>query len=134
MDEINTESGSLKILLVDDEPANITLLTKMLSMKNCNDIVSTYNPVEVVSVFQEHCFDLVLLDINMPQMNGYEVLDKLRETDGFDRTQVVAITGDIYPRDIQKGLDSGFTDYLTKPIKINTLFETIDKVLQRINS
>lgn len=134
MNEIITEPENLKVLLVDDEPANIMLLTKMLSAKGCNDIVSTLNPREVVSIFQEHCFDLILLDINMPEMDGYEVLKQLRQIEGFNGTQVVAITGDIYPKDIKKGLDSGFSDYLTKPLGINTLFETVDKVLQRINS
>lgn len=134
MNETNTVPENFKILLVDDEPANIMLLTKQLSAKGCDDIISTHDSREAISIFNKFDFDLVLLDINMPGMNGYEVLDQLRQTERFDNAQVVAVSGNIYPEDIKKGLGSGFSDYLTKPIKMNTLFELIDRVIERTNN
>lgn len=133
MNNINNVPENIKILLVDDEPGNIMLLTKMLSVKGYNNIISTLDPKEVLSIFQENIFDLVLIDINMPEMNGYEVLEQLRQTDRFNGAQVVAVSGDIYAEDIKKALDSGFTDYLAKPMSMKTLFEMMDGVIERMN-
>lgn len=133
MKEVSIVPESFKILIVDDEPANVMLLTKLLSTKGCKNIISTHDSREVASIFKKHDFDLVLLDINMPDMNGYEVLEQLRQTDRFNNTQVVAVTGNAYPEDIKKGLDLGFSGYLTKPMKMNTLFDLIDRVLERMN-
>ena len=67
MSEINVVPESFKILLVDDDPANVMLLTKLLSAKGCDNIISTNDSREVASIFKKHDFDLVLLDINMPR-------------------------------------------------------------------
>lgn len=56
----------------------------------------------------------------MLEMDGYEVPNQLNKMDNVENTQVLAITGDIYPKDIQKGLGSGFSGYLTKPMRIQT--------------
>lgn len=130
MNDVNLVPESLKILLVDDEPANIMLLTKMLSVKGYDSVMSTVDSIEAISLFKEHDFDLVLLDINMPEMNGYELLDQLRQIDGSNDTRVIAISGDIYPAEVKKGMDSGFSDYITKPMKMNVLFDSIDRLFQ----
>lgn len=119
-----------KILIVDDESANILLLNKILSFDGYKNIVTTLDPKEVSLLHEEHDFDLILLDINMPDMDGYAVLDKLRNMDGFATTAVVAISGDTFPRDIKKALAAGFLDYITKPMRMNDLLEIIDKVLR----
>lgn len=131
MNDVDNEQTKLKILLVDDEPANILLLTKMLSIKGYDNVISTVDSRDVISLHQKHNFDLILLDINMPEMDGYEVINELKNIDGFSNINVVAISGDIEPCDIQKGLDSGFTAYLTKPMRIQTLMEVTDKALQQ---
>ena len=125
----STVENRLKILLVDDEPANVMLLTKMLSIKNYDNVISTLDPKQVVSLYQEHDFDLILLDINMPEMDGYQVLAELNKVDGLKNTQVIALTGNIYPEDVDKGIAAGFSEYLTKPIRIQTLLDIVDKVL-----
>jgi len=125
----NNESR-LKILLVDDEPANIVLLKKMLSTKGYDNILTTLDSKKVVSLFKEYKFDLIFLDINMPTMNGYEVLSELKKLEFLGDTQVIAITGDIDPDDIDKGLEAGFSDYITKPIKISTIIQSADNALQ----
>ena len=131
MNDVDNEQTKLKVLLVDDEPANILLLTKMLSIKGYDNVISTVDSRDVISLHQKHNFDLILLDINMPEMDGYEVINELKNIDGFSNINVVAISGDIEPCDIQKGLDSGFTAYLTKPMRIQTLMEVTDKALQQ---
>ena len=133
MNELINAHENLKILIVDDESSNIMLLTKMLSAKGYNNIMSTLNPKVVVSLFKKHIFNVVLMDINMPVMNGYEVLEQLRRTDCFNDTKVVAISGNVYPEDIEKALNSGFYGYLTKPLKMVDLFEMMDKVVGNEN-
>lgn len=65
-------------------------------------------------------------------MDGYDVLNKLNNADNLDNIQEVAIMGDIVHKDIQKGLDSGFLEYLTKPVRIQMLVEFADKAFQKV--
>jgi len=114
------------ILIVDDEPANILLLTKVLNMHGYNDIVHTTDPKEVVVLQNEYKFNLILMDINMPKMNGYEVLKAIQKDESFSN---VPVSGDISPQEVKKGLDAGFSDYITKPIKMQDLLKSISELL-----
>lgn len=125
------DKAKQNILIVDDEPANTLLLKKILATRGYTNVMTTLNPVEVVPLQLEHNFELILLDINMPEMNGYEVLEKLRNTDNFNGTQVVATSADISLRDPAKRLESGFTDYITKPMEMQVLLDIVEKVLQK---
>lgn len=118
-----------KILIVDDESANILLLNKMLAFDGYKNIITTLDPKEVLLLHKENGFDMILLDINMPEMDGYAVLEQLRNMDDFSTTAVVAISGDTSPSDIKKALEAGFVNYITKPMKMNELLEMIDKAL-----
>jgi CheY-like chemotaxis protein len=135
MNNINesTELDKTKqnILIVDDEPANTLLLKKILATRGYINVMTTLDPTEVIPLHLEHDFELILLDINMPKMNGYEVLEQLRNTDNFDYTQVVATSADISIRDPATRLNSGFSDYITKPMKIKVILEIVEKALQK---
>jgi len=120
-----------RILVVDDEPANISLFEKILETEGYTNIITTLDPVNVMSLHLEHDFNLILLDINMPEMDGYEVLKQLQDSDNFNDTKVVATSADVSPSNIKKALDSGFTDYITKPMRIQTTLEIVDKALHR---
>ncbi len=131
IDTSKINATDANILIVDDEAANITLFEKILTMKGYNNIVTTYEPVEVIALQQKHDFDLILLDINMPEMNGYEVLEQLYNCGYFNHTQVIATSGDISPDNIKKALNSGFADYITKPMRIEDVLEIAEKALQK---
>lgn len=120
-----------RILVVDDEPANISLFKNILETEGYINIITTLDPVKVIPLHLEHDFNLILLDINMPGMDGYEVLKQLQNSDNFNDTKVVATSADVSPGNIKKALDSGFTDYITKPMKIQTTLEIVDKALHR---
>ena len=128
--EINSNPLNASILIVDDESLNILLLTKILKTAGYKNIMSTSEPCEVMSLHNNNNFDLILLDINMPEMNGYEVLKKLHNSNGFKGTKVVATSADISSKDKKKASDAGFHDYITKPMKMNDLLEVVEKVLQ----
>ncbi len=77
-----------------------------------------------------HHPDLILLDINLPGMNGFEALRHLRDDPATCDIPVVAISANAMERDVKKGLASGFTDYLTKPLEIPKLLTLLDTLLK----
>lgn len=72
---------------------------------------------------------LILLDISMPRMDGYQVLKALKAKPELSDTPIIAVTGFALPEEIQRGKAAGFDDYLTKPIKMNQFFEVMDQYL-----
>ena len=80
---------------------------------------------EGVELAKVHRPDLVLLDINLPNMNGFEALVQLRGIQGFDDVPIVALSSDALPAQIKKAHSAGFTDYLTKPLNIDKFLNLI---------
>jgi CheY-like chemotaxis protein len=74
-------------------------------------------------------FDLILLDINMPEMDGYEVLAKLQQNKHTRHIPVVAITANATDQDIKRGEAAGFTYYLTKPLDVDHFLAAVDRLL-----
>jgi len=118
---------NLNILIVDDEPANILLLSKILQSDGYTNVMTTDKPTDTITLQQKHNFSLVLLDINMPELSGYEVLEQLRGLDNFSTTKIIATSGDTSPKDIKNALDAGFDDYITKPMRMNDILDVIKK-------
>lgn len=127
-----TKYYNAKILIVDDNPANIELLEFYLGSKGYNNILSTTNSREVAGLYQSFCPDIILLDIMMPEMNGFDVLDKLK-TLVHPKTYlpILVLTADDSTASKEKALTMGAKDFLAKPfdlneaqIRINNLLET----------
>jgi PAS domain S-box-containing protein len=107
---------SAKILIVDDLPANVRLLEKMLSGAGYKNVASTSNPHEVCDLHRTNHYDLILLDLLMPGMDGFAVLEGLRaiETDRY--VPVLVITAQ--PGHKLRALQAGAKDFLSKPIDL----------------
>ena len=75
--------------------------------------------------------DLILLDLNLPGMSGFEVLKKLKENDDTKNIPVFAVSANAMITDIEKGMDAGFDDYITKPVDVKTFIVSITKVLKK---
>ncbi|QIZ72015.1 ATP-binding protein [Oxynema aestuarii] len=120
----------IKILIVDDEPVNLQVLSNYLSLENYA-IVSASNGVEALTLI-ENGFepDLVLLDLMMPKMTGYEVCQKLREHFPATELPILMLTAKNQVSDLVHGLGVGANDYLTKPISKNELLARIKTHLQ----
>ena len=103
------------ILVVDDEPVNIRLLEKILVAEGHTNIISTIDPREVVSLYREHQIDLILLDINMPHIDGFEVMAQLKEQHGHNLAPILVLTAQNAQEFRIKALQSGARDYVTKP-------------------
>lgn len=118
------------VLYIEDNPANLRLVTQLLSRLPNIHMWSAHEPKLGLELAAEHCPDLILLDINLPGMDGYEVLKILRRNEGTRDIPVIAISANAMPKDIEKGIEVGFVDYITKPININAFLMAIDDNLK----
>jgi len=117
------------ILYIEDNPANLRLVTQLLGRRPNIHMWSAHEPLLGLELAAAHNPDLILLDINLPNMNGYEVLKHLQNRKDTRNTPVIAISANAMPGDIKKGMDAGFDDYITKPINVNGLLQAIEKAL-----
>ena len=118
------------ILIVDDEQANILLLTKILNIHGYTNVSHTTDSEEVVNIMSTNKIALVLMDINMPFMNGYEVLEKIRNSQELKNTPVIAISGDVSSDDVNAAIEAGFINYVTKPINMKKLIKVISDTIE----
>jgi CheY-like chemotaxis protein/anti-sigma regulatory factor (Ser/Thr protein kinase) len=116
-----------KILLVDDSPGHISLLGGILDADY--DILVANNGLEALKLVKDECPDLILLDVVMPEMDGYEVCQKLKSDPTTHDIPVVFTTANTNPEEIAKGLEVGASYYLTKPIDIKILRAVVKSVL-----
>ncbi len=123
------QEDGFKILIVDDEPINHQVLKKYLSGKGYS-ITPAMNGEEALRILEENpSFDLVLLDLMMPRMSGYEVCEKIRETYLPSELPILMITAKNQLQDIVQGLSIGANDYLSKPIHKEELLARINTQL-----
>ncbi|MBE9527057.1 MAG: response regulator [Proteobacteria bacterium] len=125
IDDVNESS----ILYIEDNPANLRLVQQTLNILPGVTFLSAHEPLLGFELAIEHKPDLILLDINLPGMNGFEVLKKLQKDKDTESTPVFAVSANAMPSDIKKGLDAGFDEYITKPFNIESLVDTVKKTL-----
>ena len=115
---IKTNDCTTKVLIVDDDPANLQVLINNLSLADTNyEISQASNGSSALALLEEGLDpDIILLDVMMPKMTGYEVATKLRKKYPPDRLPILLLTAKTQVRDIVTGLNVGANDYLSKPI------------------
>ncbi len=116
--------GSISVLVVDDEPINLQVLDNHLSLQNFK-VTQAQNGAHAIELISKHDFDLVVLDVMMPRMSGYEVCNKIREMHTAAELPVILLTAKNLVTDIITGFDSGANDYLTKPFQKEELLARI---------
>lgn len=122
--------GQWKVLYIEDNPVNLKLVSKLLEKKTAIDLLTANNPVSGIHMAVDEKPDLILLDINLPDMDGFEVLRHLRDMEETHKTPVVAISANAMSDDINRGMEAGFNDYITKPIQVKRLFEVLHHLLE----
>jgi len=103
-----------RIAVVEDNPDNRLLVQAIL--EDLYEVVEYENGIDALSGIKEHQPDLVLLDISLPEMDGTEVLAKIRADESLRKLPVIALTAHAMHGDREKFLEAGFNDYVTKPI------------------
>lgn len=125
-----TLTGTYNILLVDDEPVNLTVLENYLSddMYHISKSLSGVEALELIN--NGDAFDLIILDIMMPRMSGYEVCEKIRDQYLPSELPIILLTAKDQVSDIVNGFNAGANDYLTKPFSKDVLLSRIKTHLQ----
>lgn len=118
--------SGIKILVVEDDLSSRELLKKVL-LKFKAECVCVRNGKEALDILGAKTFDLILLDIKMPILNGYEAIKLIKEKD--INTPVIAQTAYAFSEDRKQLFDSGFDGYIAKPINREILLDEIQKVL-----
>lgn len=108
-----------KILVVDDDMRNIFALTSVLEEKGLKVVVGRNGKEGIKKLNENSDIDLILMDIMMPEMDGYTAIRQIREQGKFQKTPIIAITAKAMKDDKQKCIDSGADEYLTKPIDMD---------------
>jgi len=119
-----------KILIVEDNPQNMRLMEMVLRAKDYTLLKATDGD-EALDMATRECPDLILMDIQLPRMNGLEVTRKLRKTPAFSHTPIIGLTAYAMKGDKEKVLKSGCDAYLSKPINTRELPEMIAQMLSQ---
>ncbi|GAA0794960.1 PAS domain-containing protein [Marinobacterium sediminicola] len=117
------------VVYVDDNPSNIKLIRGILGRYPGVQLLDAHTPDLGIELVKQSHPDLVILDINMPGLDGYQVLKILKQIPAFADTPIIALTANAMSRDIEKGLAAGFKRYLTKPLEVPVLLEAIEEIL-----
>ena len=120
------EMPQRRVLYIEDNPANLKLVSQLLGRRRHVHLLTAHTPSLGLELAAAHCPDLILLDINMPGMDGYQLLSVLRADARLKDIPVVAVTANAMPRDLERGRAAGFADYLSKPIDIKHFYAMLD--------
>ncbi|MFT4580182.1 MAG: PAS domain S-box-containing protein [Nitrospinales bacterium] len=122
------------VLYVEDNPANLRLMEKILQDREDVELLLAPDANIGLELAQAHCPDLILMDINLPGMDGIEALKKLGMSEKTRNTPVIAVSANAMQKDIDRALAAGFKHYLTKPIDVKQLIEVIEMEIGLRNS
>ena len=123
---ITAMADKKSILIAEDNASNYKLLEAILS-KSYN-LLHAWDGKEAVELFAQHRPQIVLMDISMPGMNGYESTREIRMLSAT--VPIIGLTARAFPDDEQKGYDCGMTEYMTKPINISNLRMRLEQILK----
>lgn len=117
-----------KILIVDDQEANVALLDQMLRAAGYTSVASTTNPMEVCELHLMNRYDLILLDLQMPRMDGFQVMENLKELEPGGYLPVLVITAQ--PDHKMRALRSGARDFVSKPFELAEVLIRVHNMLE----
>jgi CheY-like chemotaxis protein len=126
--EPSTDSSLPRILIVDDQSSNVRLLEHTLRRVGYTEVMSTTQPRDVVAMHVQNRYDLILLDLQMPEMNGFEVMEKLQEIRPQHPVAILVISAE--PSDTSAALKAGADRFLAKPFRLPELAERVQQMLK----
>lgn len=121
-------ADSKRILICDDDPVILRLLQVNLELEGFEVLLGN-NGEEAVQIAQNEHPDLIILDIMMPRMDGYQACEKLKSLDDTRDIPVVFLSAKAQQSDIERGKAYGVVDYITKPFDPNDLIDVLDRLL-----
>lgn len=128
---ITKAERSLSLLIVEDDRVNQKVICRMLEERG-HKVRTANNGMEAIELYLQESFDAILMDIQMPKMNGVEATAKIRGLDESEsRIPIIALTAYALPGDREKFIHLGMDDYISKPIQMELLFNTLERVTQK---
>lgn len=118
------------ILYVEDNPDNRTLVRRILLSEDYS-LLEAVNGSDALNILKNERPDLILMDINMPDMDGYTLTAKIRALSGFERVPILALTANVMRGDKEKTLEAGCDGYIQKPLDIDQLLREVERFLLR---
>jgi signal transduction histidine kinase/ActR/RegA family two-component response regulator len=126
-----TAGAALRTLLyIEDNPANLQLVEELVARRPDLRLLSAADGSLGIALAREFVPEVILMDINLPGMNGIDVMKILRADPATAHIPIVAISANVIPSDIKKGMEAGFFRYLTKPIMVNEFMDTLSVALK----
>ncbi|MDD2366539.1 MAG: response regulator [Desulfuromonadaceae bacterium] len=126
----SAEGEGLRVLLAEDNSINALFMMTLLK-KTGHRAVCVENGEEALKALENGEFDLVLMDIQMPVMNGEEAFKAIRERENLSSVPVIALTAYAMQSEHQRFIDIGFDGYISKPVQVDKLIAEIDRVMKR---
>jgi PAS domain S-box-containing protein len=129
--EPSVQSGtrSRALLCIEDNPANLTLVEQLVGRRSDITLLTAMTGHDGVELARTSHPEVILMDINLPDISGFEALKLLRDDAATANIPVIAISANAMTRDIEKGLKAGFFHYLTKPIKVDEFMDVLNQAL-----
>ena len=122
-------SQKKRILLVDDEP-NILVPVEFLMSQQGYEVDKAYNGKDALNKMERTVPDIVILDVMMPEMDGFEVARQIRNNSGFDKTQIIFLTAKGTDNDKMNGYATGGEVYITKPFDNDNLVQIVNDLAE----
>lgn len=118
-----------KILVIDDDEKNRYLISFLLEKEGFEVVIAT-NGIEGIEAAKKWQVDLIIMDIKMPKMNGYETTKRIRRLKKYKSISIIALTSYAMMEDKERAMKAGCTGYISKPITPETFLEEIKKYLE----
>jgi CheY-like chemotaxis protein len=124
---------SYTLLYIEDNLANMNLIVRLIDRHPNIELLSAANGTLGIQLAHKHLPDVIVTDINMPDISGFEVLKSLHSNPATAQIPIIALSANAMPREIKRGIKAGFFRYLTKPIKIDEFMEAQGMALKFID-
>ncbi len=119
-----------KVLIVEDDPMNMKLTVEILNSLDLG-IQTAKNGFEALIMADKDLYDLILMDIELPGMDGIETARRIKDKSGYNKTLIIALTAFAMKGDREKFLDTGFDYYISKPIHVSEFIDLMRDILKR---
>jgi len=123
--------AGFSVVHIEDNPANRDLMRNILASLTDVTLIEAADGGTGLALARQHRPELIILDINLPDIDGYEVLERIRAIPELAATPVLALSAGALPGDVARGLEAGFAAYLTKPLDVRTFLDAVDAALPR---
>lgn len=132
MKKLSFKFPMLKVLLVEDNIINQEVCKDILEIMGCH-VTLVAEGIESVQLAKENSYALILMDIQLPGIDGYEATRQIRAFNSFPRPIIIALTASALGGDKDKSFDAGMDDYISKPMEASQLEEVLLKYFQKLS-